>query len=50
LPDGTEISADNGGVERFQTVSGNEKTGILIGNLTRKETPVGTVAFLTNLK
>jgi translation elongation factor EF-Tu-like GTPase len=50
LPDGTEISADNGGVDRVQTVSGNKKIGILIRNLTKAEIPVGTIAFLTNSK
>ena len=50
LPDGRKISKKVNGVERFQTVSGVEKVGVLIEDFTKEDIPIGTKVFLDNSK
>jgi len=50
LPDETQIFAEVGGVDIFQTVSGVKKIGVLIRNLTKESVPVGTTIFLDTPK
>jgi translation elongation factor EF-Tu-like GTPase len=48
LPEGQEILAEVGGVDRFQTVSGKKGIGVLIKNITKEDIPVGTTVFLAD--
>lgn len=48
-PDGSEITAEVGGIEIFKTISGFSKNlGVLVKNIEKKDAPRGTEVFLRN--
>ncbi|HEY8559572.1 MAG TPA: hypothetical protein VIL74_04150 [Pyrinomonadaceae bacterium] len=46
LPEGREILTEIGGIDRFQTVSGNQGIGVLVKNVGKEDIPIGTEVFL----